>query len=534
MLEQNFATSRANAQPQVVTAPRGEQLAFFAEHQIAERALSEAQRYHPPRETAFPYITWNWREDGSAEKRMYEKAVPVSRLAWLLSQIPTRRDWRGEHHYIVQNEFRAPNRRALNLWSFGLIWADIDLRHDEGAQPCTAQEIDAYLGRLLADCADHAIPEPSLVVWTGRGLQAKWLFDRALPAQALPRWSAAMKGLERKLGAAGWTMDKNAMDVSRILRIAGTYNSAPGSSGFAFVAHEGPDYDFDYLCDWLLPYTREEVQQFRTDAQARAEALSEARQAWQQFDENRQRAHALLGRTISKAAHAAQEAEQGLHWRRLEVIRQAAIGRGGIAPGDRNTWLWIAANSLGWGLGDAGKLWLELPILAREIAPTLSWPEAQNSASSVYARLKEQGRDGLYRLKTDTLVEKLGLSDDEARGLRGSGHGTRNPGAMNLPKLQGLEFEEWRERVRERLQKGGQYSASVRDESALVEARRAAGQANATANAGLRDAVRRLRIAGTPTGGILNSLPPDVHLSRRTIERWCADLPRAPRDGYKP
>jgi len=449
---------------------------------------------------------------------MRQKAVPVSRLAWLISQIPTRRDWRDEHHYIVQNEFSVPNRRALNLWSFGLLWADLDLRHSEGAQACSAAEIDAYVGGLLLDCSDNNIPEPSLLVWSGRGMQAKWLFDRALPAQALPRWTAAMRGLERKLAAAGWTMDKNATDVSRILRIAGTYNPAPSSSGFAFVAHEGQAYDFDYLCDWLLPYTREEVKQFAADSKARAEALEEARKVWSQFDANRQKAEALLGRTVSAAAQAAQEAEQGLHWRRLEVIRQAALTRGGIAPGQRNEWLWIASNSLGWGLGDAGKLWLELPQLAHEIAPSMTWPEAQNSASSVYARLKQGGRDSLYRMRTDTLIDRLGLSHDEARGLRGGGHGTKNPGAMNLDNLRDLDFEDWRERVQERFRAGAGYTNANRPPETPRKAGKASGEARADASENRRASARVMRAQGMTAPAIAAALG----ASLRTVWNWLA------------
>jgi hypothetical protein len=449
---------------------------------------------------------------------MRQKAVPVSRLAWLISQIPTRRDWRDEHHYVVQNEFSVPNRRALNLWSCGLLWADLDLRHEEGAQACSAAEIDAYVSRLLLDCADNNIPEPSLVVWTGRGMQAKWLFDRALPAQALPRWTAAMRGLSAKLAQAGWTMDKNAMDVSRILRIAGTYNPSPGSSGFAFVAHEGPSYSFDYLCDWLLPYSRAEVQQFKTDAQARQEALAESRKVWQNFDENRRKAGALLGRTVSAAVQAAQEAEQALHWRRLEVIRQAAITRRGIAPGRRNEWLWIASNSLGWGLGDAGKLWLELPQLAREIAPSLTWPEAQNSASSVYARLKQGGRDSLYRFKTDTLIERLGLTPDEARGLRGSGHGTLHPGVMNLDNLRDLDFEDWRAAVHQRFQAGAGYTNANRPPETPRKAGKASGEARADASENRRASARVMRAQGMTAPAIAAALG----ASLRTVWNWLA------------
>lgn len=80
-----------------------------------------------------------------------------------------------------------------------------------------------------------------------------------------PRWSAVMRCLSARLASVGWTMDSKAVDVSRMLRIAGAHNRSPGSSGFAHVVQKGQSYDFDYLCDYLLPYTREQVKQIKED-----------------------------------------------------------------------------------------------------------------------------------------------------------------------------------------------------------------------------------------------------------------------------
>jgi hypothetical protein len=155
--------------------------------------------------------------------------------------------------------------------------------------------------------------------------------------------------------------------------------------------------------------------------------------------------------------------------------------------------------------------------------------EARNSASSVYARLKQGGRDSLYRLKTDTLIERLGLTPEEARGLRGSGHGTKNPGAMGLQGLRDLTFEEWQARVQERFQQGAQYTNTHRAADAPARAQAASVQSRLKAREKLRDAVRRLRMAGTPTAGIVSML--DGKLSERTVRYWCADLPAVSRGG---
>jgi len=432
------------------------QLALFDD--IA--ATAEAQRLHPPRDRRdFPFATWCYREAGDV--RMRQVAFPVAELAQVLKRIGRRPNLLREHHYIAQCEFKARNRRAVNLHSMGLLWADIDLNSAD----YDWHTAERHTRRLLATCADAGIPEPSVVVWSGRGLHVKWIFDSRLPAAALPRWAAAMKYLNAKLEEYGWPVDKGATDVSRVLRIVGTCNPRPDLLGGyiprpVFVTHEGPDYDFDYLCEWLLPYTRDQVKAFREDAKARQEAARK----WAEWDENRRKAQQVIKRVWTAAEAAALEAQQSLWWHRLDALRTIAKARGGITEGQRNNWTWVVANALAWGLGSAEKLYLELPQVVREIAPSYTYKEAQKSASAVIRRLREGGREALYRLRTATLAEKLGLSDAEYRVLRAAtqAHPAYNPGIMDFPKLEGLTFEEWKEEVRRRQAEGGRYSASIR------------------------------------------------------------------------
>lgn len=435
-----------------------QQLALFDD----EAAVAEASRLHPPRERRdFPYATWCYREAGDV--RMRQVAFPVAELAQVLKRIGRRPNWTREHHYITQHEFRARNRRAVNLHSMGLLWADIDLN----AADYDWRTAEQFTQRLLVTCSDAAIPEPSIVVWSGRGLHVKWIFDSRLPAAALPRWSAAMKYLNNKLAEYGWPVDKGATDVSRVLRIVGSCNPRPDLFGYVprpvFVTHEGPDsdYSFDYLCEWLLPYTRDQVKAFREDAKAREEAAKR----WSEWDENRQKAQQFIKRTFSAAEAAALEAQQSLWWHRLDALRTIAKARGGIGEGQRNAWVWIAANALAWGLGDVSRLYLELPHVVREIAPSFSFKESQKSASSVIRRLKEGGVSALYRMRTSTLAEKLGLNSQEYEVLKSvtnGHHPAYNPGIMGFEPISGLTFDEWLAEVRRRQAEGGRYSASIR------------------------------------------------------------------------
>lgn len=435
--------------------------ATTAPHQLP-LALAEASRYHRPSRRD-PYISWNYRERGA--KRMRQYCVPVSRMGWLLGQIGRRSDWTHEHHYISQAEFTTHNRRAVNLWRLGLLWADIDLHSiDFGAAT-----IDRETARLLHVCDDLGIPPPSLIVWSGRGIHAKWVLDAPLPAPALPRWTAAMRFLHDKLCSAGLPVDRQAKDVSRVLRIAGTNNPRPSLGGYELrpvvVSHEGQSYGFNELCEYLLPYTREQVEQFRRDKQARAEAHAE----WQQWDENRARAAAArAGRviTLSADAEAGLEATAGMWGHRLTGARDIARSRGGIPPGERNNWMWVVANAAAWAIGDAGRLWLEIPALAREIAPTYTPEEAWNSGISVYRRLRDGGPGDLYKMKTSTIARLLGLSASEVDRLTmRQGHDRGQEGKLALEPIKGLEYSEYLAETKRRQALGAQHATAVRERS---------------------------------------------------------------------
>jgi len=446
---------------------------------------------------------------------MRQMPLPVSRLEWGIRQIARRPNWQREHWFISQSEFSRPDRQKVHLWSLGGCWVDIDLKspdHDSKTR-------EYWCSAALFYCESLGIPQPTIIVWSGRGLHVKWAFDAPLPAAALPRWNAVQRRLHDKMQSVGLPSDPQAIDASRILRIAGTFNAGVPVQ----VLHVGRAHNFEVFCEYVLPYTRQQVQQFRESGRL----WEEARKTWAAWDENRRAAAQFLRRAtdFSPLQYAAREAAEKLHYDRLQALRRIAQARGGIQPGKRNEWCWIVANSAAWGLGDPQNLYREVVTLMREIAPSYTAAEARSSASSVYARLKE-GRDKLYRLKTSTIIERLEISDDEARqhGLltAGSlGHGTKNPGALGLEKIQGLSFEEYEREVRRRFALGGQYSASIRNEAELTEARSRAAQmaakAKAQASEDRRASARLMRAQGLS----LRAIAAELGVSHEIVRKWC-------------
>ncbi|WP_354020361.1 hypothetical protein [Endozoicomonas lisbonensis] len=163
---------------------------------------------------------------------------------------PTKDTW------ISQAEFLLPNRRVVNLARIGLLFVDVDTYRMPWAKGRTPdQQVDSF----LYFCEQAGVPQPSLVIWSGRGLHAKWLLDGTLPRQALPRWNACQRFLVDLLHETG--ADPRAKDASRVLRLVDTVNSR--SQQVARVLHitSGTDdkpkrYDFEWLCEMLLPMAR--------------------------------------------------------------------------------------------------------------------------------------------------------------------------------------------------------------------------------------------------------------------------------------
>src|SRR5262249_12545318 len=116
---------------------------------------------------------------------------------------------------------RCPADRTAGIVG---LWADIDIAdptaHKGMAYPLTQEDACT----LLASAA----LQPSLVVHSGHGLQAWWLFDKPwLFATSDDRKQAARLAkhwqghLRRLASVSGWTIDSTA-DLARVLRVPGT------------------------------------------------------------------------------------------------------------------------------------------------------------------------------------------------------------------------------------------------------------------------------------------------------------------------
>lgn len=301
--------------------------------------------------------------------------------------------------YVSQATFESPCRRVVNLKEIQVAFLDIDSYKLAWGQHRSPEEIaQSFLGL----CDMESIPRPSLIVFSGRGLQAKWLFEKPIPRQALPRWNALERVLVEKMQQYG--ADSQARDASRVLRLVNTYNSKSGQKcRVVFLNRNAAGgierYGFDELANVILPFDRPQKQ----------------KKAPSQGKEKRAGQHSGFGL-------------ETLHWSFLEDMRTLLRIRGGIEEGMRNRFLMQMLSYL--ALSNQVTLkdfYREAQFLAQKLDPT--WTYHSKDFSTVYAKFKAhiegvrvnwngQEKTPLYTPKAETLIEWFQITEEEQRQLK--------------------------------------------------------------------------------------------------------------------
>lgn len=150
-------------------------------------------------------------------------------------------EWTGEDVYFSQNSFFKPQRRIDNIRQLRSLYVDMDV-YNMGLRP------DWTLAKLEMEYFRKTIPEPNLVIFSGRGLVLIWNIE-PVPYMAMPLWKAVETYLLSQLKDLG--ADPKASDPARIFRLAGTTNSKNKSIVTAQYRHDYRydihDIQYDYL-----------------------------------------------------------------------------------------------------------------------------------------------------------------------------------------------------------------------------------------------------------------------------------------------
>ncbi|MCG8121386.1 MAG: replication protein [Candidatus Thiodiazotropha endolucinida] len=351
----------------------------------------EARCYHNPRYGFFTLLL-----DRKTGKR--QRAFKLDDMHRVLPLVDRTRD-----SWISQAEFILPNRRIVNLARIGLLFCDLDYYRTDYKRLPPERVAEA----LIWYCHNEAnIPPPSLIIFSGRGLQAKWLLDGTVPRQALPRWNACQRKIIDTLDAFG--ADPAAKDASRVLRLVNTVNNKTGEVCRVIHITEGKDgepvrYNFELLCENLLPLGRWDIEKHRAERKLK------------QVIGNKAKAHQRLqGNRIA--------------WDRLEDLRKLTRLRGGVPEGERMTTLFWQLNFLLLsGATSASQMFHEAAALAKEIDPRWGYRTAElstlyNKAKAYNAgeRIEFNGREypALYTPKNDTLINTFNITDAEQQQLQ--------------------------------------------------------------------------------------------------------------------
>jgi hypothetical protein len=327
--------------------------------------------------------------------RMLHDCYPVEHLPYWLKSIDRRRD-----SYVSQAQFSRAQRRIAALWSIGLLWADLG---DDGE---LGRYGDAWaVARSLQAIDEAGIPAPSLIINSGRGYHAKWLFERAVPWQALDRWSIVERTIVESLQGP-LNADLKATDGTRLLRVVGTVNSRTGTIARLVWSNDVGGvplrYGFDAFAAEVLPRLRASHHDRRGEVLVGTEgARGEARGA----------SHYTVG---------------SLWWGRYRDLRRLCAMRGWSAPyggvpeGYRDQVLFLGSVALSW-LALPATWWGEVESLAAELTPSLREREWKTYVGTAYRRLLasvgDEKRESRYRYSTARIVSDLGISREEMASL---------------------------------------------------------------------------------------------------------------------
>jgi DNA-binding CsgD family transcriptional regulator len=120
-------------------------------------------------------------------------------------------------YFITPNSYYIPERSSRNIRHFRALYIDLDLTDYGKAEA-------VYEVALLAGAGK--IPEPTMIIDSGRGLHLYWRINHA-PVGAAWTWQELQDYLYRQLRHLG--ADPAATDSARLLRIPGTINSRNGA-----------------------------------------------------------------------------------------------------------------------------------------------------------------------------------------------------------------------------------------------------------------------------------------------------------------
>lgn len=159
-------------------------------------------------------------------------------------------------YFITPNSYYIPERSSRNIRHFRSLFIDLDLvNYGKGEA--------VYEVALLAGAGE--IPEPTMIIDSGRGLHLYWRINHA-PVGAAWTWQQLQDYLYSQLRHLG--ADPAATDSARLLRIPGTINSRNGALCRPVVITDKQYSMYDLRAQYLNRKPKTKQKQQRTSGGA--------------------------------------------------------------------------------------------------------------------------------------------------------------------------------------------------------------------------------------------------------------------------
>ena len=355
---------------------------YLPEQPYIIASLAEAQSYHDTSKFGFFSVCYKPKvvPIGGSKWKIQQKTYPLSELPRVLEQCL--RDRADYTIWISQGEFSRRNRRKINLASIATAFVDFDYYTVPALQDKAPEHV---LELILRRCDDWKIPFPSIVEDSGCGLYAKWIHER-LPKKALPRWEhleLCLCEIFEDLGA-----DKNARDVSRILKPIGTLNHKNGNEVKVLWVNQEAFYEAESFNELIHSVHRSHVEnvrgfEFDENYKANRKKKSDRRQG------NKQK-----NKLYNLKPHQIGFTTNSLNWSRVcDILKLVELREGDIGDGMRELAAFWTCNFFALRYCNELALkplemWQEMFQCAKRVLPQKDWPVARIRAkvSNLYQR----------------------------------------------------------------------------------------------------------------------------------------------------
>lgn len=345
-----------------------------------DTAIGEAQTVHANNSGYFAILS------KAGAKKSSQSTFPMAQLDEVVAAVKNSPDT-----YISQASFAYDSRQKVALKNLGCAFVDIDC-YKLGIKPD-----DEFVSNLLDKATCYGIPHPSYIISSGRGIYLKWIFNSPISAAQVYRWDALQTALVTLYHVIG--ADMAARDVSRVLRIVGSTNSASGGC-VTPIWQFGSDHDFNVLSEVVanvdLPQLKIESAVKLKRVQARIKQLQDGCPATARDIARQQKGTIEHLQTFSSQRQPIMLSDMSLlqlNWQRFIDLRDLAIMRGGINPGSRDLTLFWMGVFLGQsGIVTPDNFETEMSDLASGFPGQDFQPMQDGSMSSLLNRLKARQR----------------------------------------------------------------------------------------------------------------------------------------------